>query len=105
MIREVALATFANTATKAFHSGVVHTSPLVCSLVNLYVTDVIIKASHCIVIIPLGLAYCIANYMTTKAQGKPVYSFLTWEDHTSFVIVAGLFMATFAIFWLLAVFT
>ena len=66
---------------------------------------ILLIASHCLVIIPLGLAYCIANYMTTKAQGKPVYSFLTWEDHTSFVIVAGLFMATFAVFWLLAVFT
>ena len=64
MLREVALATFANTATKALHSGVVHLLPLVCNLVNFAVTDVVIKASHGLLLLPFGFIYSYANYMT-----------------------------------------
>ena len=104
-LREVALATFANTATKAFHSGVVHLLPLLCTLANFAVTDIVMKASHGLLLLPFAFAYGYANYLTTKMQGYPVYPFLDWKDSTSFAVFGGLCSATLLAFFALSYLT
>ena len=68
-------------------------------------TDVVIKASHSLILIPFALVYGYHNYTVVKAKGKPVYWFLTWEDSQSFINFGGLFLATLTIFFVLVMIT
>ena len=52
--------------------------------------DVRLKATHCKPMVVLLSIYGIVNCIVTKMRGKPVYSFLTWENELSILIVAGL---------------
>ena len=105
ILRERALATFATTKILALHSGIIHLMPMVCNLICFSVTDVSIKASHGLGLLPLCILYGYSNYQVTKAQGYPVYHFLTWEDETSFLIFGCITMAGLLSYMLLAVLT
>uniref|UniRef100_A0A7S3HX03 Uncharacterized protein n=1 Tax=Favella ehrenbergii TaxID=182087 RepID=A0A7S3HX03_9SPIT len=76
--------------------------PLVCTFVNFWVSKIVFKASHGFLLLPVGLVYGYLNYTTTKAQGKPVYHFLTWEDETSFLIYGGLTLACLCSYFIMA---
>ena len=102
LLREVALQTYANTATRAWHSTMLHSAPLVCVGINFYVSDIIIKASHGLILFPISIIYGVLNYQTTKAQGYPVYHFLTWEDINSTYTYVAMSLGTLASFYLLA---
>ena len=71
-------------------SSVCHSLPLVCTVINFCVTDVVIRASDSFYLIPIELLYSYFNYRTVKAQGYPVYWFLTWEDSNSFWVIGAL---------------
>ena len=79
MLRDVALATYANTPSKAMHSTLLHTAPLLSTGINFMVTDIVIKASHGLFLFPIAIVYGILNYQATMTSGKPVYHFLPWE--------------------------
>ena len=58
------------------------------------------KASHVRGVLVIGLLYGVVNYRETKARGRPLYWFLTWEDYTTYVIYAALSLF-FCTIWLL----
>ena len=62
---------------------------------NLY-----LSASHHILFLPIAIAYSIFNYYVTKLIGKPIYYFITWEDHTTLLIIAALYLA-FILVWIM----
>ena len=65
-------------------------------------TDVVFRARHGLVALPMIFAYAYLNYRATIAKGSPVYWFLTWEDSTSIFIAIGIATATFLAFFVLA---
>jgi hypothetical protein len=65
-------------------------------------TDVVMISSHRFFLLPFAIIYGPVNYYETKKAGKPLYSFLTWKDHTSVLIYVGLVIATLFAFSILA---
>ena len=51
------------------HSIVVHTLPLAVNILNFCVTDIVFKASHALVLLPIGIAYCYHNYTSVVRTG------------------------------------
>mmetsp|Transcript_6240 Transcript_6240/g.8343 ORF Transcript_6240/g.8343 Transcript_6240/m.8343 type:complete len:132 (-) Transcript_6240:103-498(-) len=82
------------TASKEFlnitHSIVIHSVPLIANIANFLVTDIVVKASHALVLFPIGLVYSYHNYSSTVRTGQPVYWFLDWQDNTSAIIVTSM---------------
>ena len=62
MLREQVLSTIANTPMRARHSGLMHTMPLLWTIVNFMVTDIVMKASHCVILLPIAVGYGFFNY-------------------------------------------
>ena len=62
ILRERALLTYANTASKAWHSTMVHSAPIICTLINFLVSNIVIKASHGLILLPIGVVYGYINY-------------------------------------------
>ena len=75
-------------------SSACHALPLACSLINFLMTDVSIRASDSLFLLPFALLYSYFNYRTVKAQGYPVYWFLTWEDSNSIWVCGGITLVT-----------
>ena len=75
---------------------------MITCIINFMLTDVVMKSSHSKILIPFALIYGPINYLETKKSGKPLYSFLTWEDNTSVMIYIGLVLFTLAAYHLLA---
>ena len=67
-------------------------------VVNFLLTDVKLRAKHCIVLPIPGILYAIVNYFETKSRGTPLYWFLTWKDYTSVVISFGLITGCMLVF-------
>lgn len=57
---------------------------------NFAMTDVVIKSSHYKGLVVIAIIYGVVNYYETKARGKPLYSFMTWEDSSTVFIYGGL---------------
>lgn len=69
-------------------------------LINFLLTDVVFEHSHYKILPIVGSVYATINYFEVKRLGKPLYSFWTWEDYTSFVIFLAM-MVTFIGLWFL----
>lgn len=80
------------------HTYVVHPLPLVTCIINFIMTDIVMNGSHILLLVPFAVIYGTLNYYDTKRTSKPLYSFLTWEDHTTAVIYSGLVPFTVAAF-------
>ena len=76
-------------AIKEFHTYIVHSVPCVCAFVLLKISDTVLIRRHWQGLVFFGLIYAYSNYKTVIAQGKPLYWFLTWEDHWSLIVVAA----------------
>ena len=57
---------------------------------NFAMTDVVIRSSHFKGLVVIAILYGYVNYKETKARGKPLYSFLTWDDSSTVFIYGGL---------------
>ena len=76
---------------KLIHMYLVHSWPAICFIMtSMTIESIYLNEYHYIFSIPFCLVYCYVNYLETKANSKPVYWFLTWEDYTSPLICAGL---------------
>ena len=63
------------------HMYLVHSLPTVCLLLVYFSTErLLIRSSHWRVVLPVTLLYSLVNYRETRARGKPLYWFLTWQD-------------------------
>jgi hypothetical protein len=82
-----------------------HLVPFTSVVLNFSLTDIVVRASHARIILPVGITYAYINYLEVKRLGYPLYFFWTWEDYTS-VVVLFVLMATFMIvFFMLEKFT
>lgn len=61
-------------------------------------TDVVIRSSHYKGLVVIAVIYGFVNYKETKARGKPLYSFMTWEDSSTVFIYGGLIAAFTLVF-------
>jgi len=52
-----------------FHSYSVHTIPLVASVIILAVTDIVVEARHCVLLVPLCIVYSFFNRKITLESG------------------------------------
>ena len=84
------------------HLYYVHILPSVAFAINFYLTDVKVLARHVWVIPFLALPMGYSNYRSTIANGKPLYWFLTWEDHTSSLIFLSLTIGAMLVFLMLS---
>ena len=57
---------------------------------NFAMTDVVLRSTHYKGLVVIAIIYGVVNYFETISRGKPLYSFLTWEDSTSVFIYGGL---------------
>jgi hypothetical protein len=80
-----------------------HGMPGILAAANFWLTDVVVCASHVKLIIVLAIAYGWHNYSETKRTGRPLYNFLTWEDHTTVLIYSWIILAATGVFCGLAV--
>ena len=53
-------------------------------------TDIIVKASHSKILLPIGVIYGYSNYRVTMKMGQPVYDFIPWTGIESPLIIAAL---------------
>ena len=63
---------------KRLHLYNVHIIPGLSFLVNYMWLDIRLAKNHVKAFFVIALVLGVVNYRTTKAQGKPVYFFLTW---------------------------
>ena len=82
-----------------------HITPFVFNWLNFSITDVIIAPNHWKVLNGFTPIYACVNYFETRRSGKPLYSFLTWEDvPTSIGVVLAIHIfgciSFFAFSWL-----
>ena len=68
----------------------VHTVPGFSAAANFAMTDVVLRSSHYKGMIFIAILYGFVNYHETKARGKPLYWFMTWEDSSTVFIYGGL---------------
>lgn len=78
----------------------VHIVPILIIFANFMITDVVFKSSHYKMIPVISFTYGYVNYLEVKRIGKPVYTFLPWEDYTSFVVLVAL-VSFFTVLWFL----
>ena len=71
-----------------------HLVPGFSVVTNFALTDVVIRSSHYKGLSTIAILYGYVNYKETKARGKPLYSFLTWEDYST-VLIYGALVAGF----------
>ncbi len=67
-----------------------HIVPGFSIMMNFAISDVVLRASHVKTLPMLAVLYGFQNYYETKKRGKPLYSFLTWEDSSTVFIYGGL---------------
>ena len=78
----------------------VHTWPSICLLMTSMTTESLyLREEHYKWLLILAVVYYPINYWESKAAGKPVYAFLTWEDYTSPLIIIGIQVA-FTLVWI-----
>ena len=60
------------------------------NLISFAKTDIIVKASHSKILLPIGVIYGYSNYRATMKMGQPVYDFIPWTGIESPLIIAAL---------------
>ena len=84
------------------HSYAIHAVPLIATLLNYCVTDVVVKAKHCATVFIIGIAYSVYNWYVVRKTGVPVYWFLDWKDHRTPLILMMLTLASTGFFYFLS---
>ena len=79
----------------------VHIFPALCLLINYIWLDIRLSWGHHRSLIGGALVYGVLNFYQTKSQGKPVYHFLDWKDHQSFLIYVGLIIVFIFVYYIL----
>lgn len=81
---------------------IIHFIPLVTSILNFLLTDILFLKSHAYYLVYVAVGYSMINFAATKAKGEPIYFFLTWEDYDSVLIVFGIMCFAYLLFYSLA---
>jgi hypothetical protein len=81
-----------------FQLILLHTVPLISSIGNFLVTDIIFLRSHVKIILYFQVIYNIVNFIEVKSSGKPLYAFLTWESYDSPLICLAIMVISYFLF-------
>ena len=87
----------------AIHSCLVHIIPGICCACLLLINQTVLIKRHSSYLVAFGIFYGFSNYFAVKQRGKPLYWFLTWEDHWSLVIMAAIITVFTSLFYVTAV--
>mmetsp|Transcript_41077 Transcript_41077/g.30213 ORF Transcript_41077/g.30213 Transcript_41077/m.30213 type:complete len:104 (-) Transcript_41077:43-354(-) len=81
---------------------VVHLLPFICSIINFSLTDIVFLPHHGNYLLYFASTYGCINFLATKYQGTPLYSFLPWDDFNSLFVATGLSVGAMLVFRLIA---
>lgn len=81
-----------------YHLICIHSLPAASVVLNVIISQARFVPSHGILICPLALSYCVANYLGVVYRGHPLYPFLTWTDYKSGLVVLGMMVISFLLF-------
>ena len=84
---------------RLLHMYFVHSFPAVSLLLILKTIHFNLYENHWAFLVMFGLIYAPINYFETKARGKPIYFFLTWEDYNSAIVLLCIY-GGFTVFWI-----
>ena len=87
-----------DTPVAYMHTTIVHLLPLLFNILTFIKTDIVIKATHSIVIIPITVVYGFSNYQAFLRLGHPVYDFLPWTDIWTPITIVALAAGTMVAF-------
>lgn len=79
-----------DTLVAYIHTTLVHSLPLLFNILTFLKTDIVVKATHAVFIVPIAIVYGFLNYQAFKRLGHPVYDFLPWTDIWTPITIAGL---------------
>eukprot|EP00347_Sterkiella_histriomuscorum_P010176 403377314 len=65
---------------------IVHSLPAVAIFINIIISKVVLCFEHLPYMLVYGFTYLTCNLCATKYLGRPLYSFLTWEDFNTVII-------------------
>ena len=105
LLREPVVASCEGNQVWILHSTTVHLAPIIASVLHFAVTDIVVKASHSMTLLPVSFVYLGYNFYTTKTTGVPVYWFLDWQDHYSLIIGLSLTLSCVLFFCAMSCFT
>ena len=85
------------------HMTVIHTLPLVSTLINVLLTDMILLKKDWKLMIVLGIMYVFANFLGVYDSGMPLYPVLDWNNvfHTLFCFICIITIKT-SLYYLIA---
>ena len=84
------------------HMYIIHLTPALSFIANFGVSNYRIVGSYWKFLAPLGVVYCIINYLETLKRGEPLYWFITWEDYKTPLLCAAMIAGFSVVFVLLA---
>ena len=87
VLRKETIEDYRHSPVELVHAFAIHSVPILANWITFSVTDIVFKASHCLVLAPIGVIYSYFNYCTVMRTGEPVYWFLDWKDSTSSIVV------------------
>lgn len=105
LLREPVVASCEGNQVWILHSTTVHLAPIIASVLHFAVTDIVVKASHSMTLLPVAFGYLAYNCYVTKMTGVPVYWFLDWKDHYSLIIGLSLTLGCVLFFCVMSWFT
>ena len=82
-----------------------HITPIVCTFINFYLTDVVMKYSHYDLLLPFLHFYNVVYYTFIKVTGIVPYWFADWKDLWTPVVIVTLSSLLIGLFFALALMT
>ena len=76
------------------HYRICHITPVACSLINFYMTDIVIKPSHYWILYPFLVYYNLIYFIYIKVTGIIPYWFVDWKDYKTpvFCVLCGMLL-------------
>ena len=75
-----AMEEFKDEPLRCIHYRVCHITPLLCTLINFYLTDIVMKKSHWKLLVPWLIYYNCLYFAFVKITGLVPYWFANWKD-------------------------
>lgn len=69
---------------------VVHIWPFLAVVANVAISQTLFIYGHYRYLLGVGVVYMFANFIGTKAIGRPLYHIMPWEDSSTLLVAIGL---------------
>ena len=67
-----------------------HTLPFFSVVTNFYLSDIVMKKSHGVFLLPIAIAYSLVNYSGCRYYNGTIYWFLDWGKPTVYLVLVAL---------------